>query len=297
MVHLLSPQKDTPPPKQKKRSAIEVISMIRICLLSLVAYLDVTFAKWLVPPSCAVLNGSRAWISPTKGCNTHLQAATNKDFPFYWMIADPDRNVVVTGVPKAGITSTRSLLNKRCRSNAADDRCAEFRRNSSLSKQINTTLRAMMLRDPADRVAAAWRDLPSNRFINAEFAPHGCLNTSTCSFPRFVEILNTNWNRIGGNEHLLPQHRIARAHLMQYHFIGLLNNDEDLAIYWNVILNSPDVVRIHQTDHTSTKPFTKAEISTVWPIIWKLYADDYTLIRSLGYAAPSDPQTPSRRFL
>merc|ERR1712194_951380 len=132
----------------------------------------------------------------------------DQDFPFFWMIADPDRNVVVTGVPKAGITSTRYLLNNRCRS--VNVGCAEFRKNSSLKKQINlnTTLRAMMLRDPEDRVAAAYRDLPYNRYINAEFAPHGCLNTSTCSFPRFVEILNTNWNRIGGNEHLLPQHRI-----------------------------------------------------------------------------------------
>ena len=276
---------------------------LRICLLNLVIYWNVSFAKWLVAPSCVVFNQGRAWISPNARCNTNLptkecripcRGQREEDFPFYWMISDPDRNLVVTGVPKVGISSTRTELNQRCQSATANIRCAEFRRNSSLSQRINlnTSLRAMMMRDPADRVAAAWRDMSNitNRHIYNEFAPHGCYSTGECSFPRFVQMLKASWSKIGRNEHFIPQHRIARAGMMHYHFIGLLHNSEDVATYWNVILNASEVLRKNQGE--ITKPFTKAEISQVWPIIWELYADDYSLIRSLGMVAPSDPQTP-----
>jgi len=253
--------------------------------MNLITYWHVSFAKWLVAPSCVVFKQSRAWISPDASCNTHLPRKTNA-FPFLWMMSDPDRNLVVTGVPKVGISSTRTELNRRCRSTAtrANQRCAEFRVNFSLFRKINlsTSLRAMMMRDPFDRVAAAWRDL-SNRYIY-------CYNTSQCSFPRFVHILNASWRKIGRNEHFIHQHHIAQAGLMHYHWIGLLHNSEDVAIYWNVILNASDVVRTHQG--SIAKPFTKAEISDVWPIVWKLYAGDYKLIRSLGMVAPSDPQSP-----
>jgi hypothetical protein len=231
-------------------------------------------APWTSP--CApqiiaqLLHKQRANLA-TLGCVT--PATTRASHA--WTLGDVQRNMLITGIPNVGVTSIRTALNKRCFAREGA-RCAEFRANPSLRRRINasTALRAVVFRDPYARTLSLWRNL-KELFLSKSFSYRNCLTPQGCSFLRFVQIL-ANEPRARRDEHQLGQWEIARPDLMNYHFVGLLDDELDTILFWRDVMGGKRV-REHASEHQPNA----SHVAPARAIIKKLYAKDYAMLRSL----------------
>ena len=193
-------------------------------------------------------------------------------------MGDIQRNVLVAGIPKVGITSIRAALNKRCFAREGA-RCAEFRTNPSLRRRINasTALRAAIFRDPYARTLSLWRNLKElNGFLSRSFSYRNCLTPQGCSLLRFVQILEKE-PRAKRDEHQLGQWEIARPDLMNYHFVGLLDDELDTILFWRDVMGGKRMHE-HASDHVQPNA---SHVAPTRAILKKLYAKDYAMLRSL----------------
>ena len=86
---------------------------MRARLLACLALARLAAAPWITPCQTVLLKqlrvDKRANLAATECSERALYHAT-----LFWLVADRRRNVVLTGIPKAGITSIRSALNRKC---------------------------------------------------------------------------------------------------------------------------------------------------------------------------------------
>lgn len=236
-------------------------------------------APWVTPCRDLLLKqlrvDGRANLGATE-CGKRVQHHASS----FWLIADRRRNVVLTGIPKAGISSLRAALNGRCAATEGE-RCAEFRRNAGLRRlNVSNALRAVMFRDPFQRTLSLWRNLEEltrKGVVSKSFKKSNCTSPVNCSFADFVRVLA--WEPRGvGDEHQASQYAIARPDLMHYHFVGLLGNKTDeQTLYRDVIGTAP--VHVHASAHVEPDP---AHVAEARRTIEQIYARDYEMLRNLG---------------
>ena len=233
-------------------------------------------APWMTPCRDLLLKqlrvDGRANLGATE-CGERVQHHASS----FWLIADRNRNVVLTGIPKAGISSIRAALNGRCAATEGE-RCAEFRRNAGLRRlNVSNALRAVMFRDPFQRTLSLWRNLEELTHmgvVSRSFKKHNCTDPVNCSFADFVRVLAREPRGVG-DEHQASQYAIARPDLMHYHFVGLLGNETDEhTLYRDILGTAP--VHVHASAHVEPDP---AHLPKARPTIQHIYAKDYAMLR------------------
>ena len=233
-------------------------------------------APWVTPCRDTLVeqlqSDGRANLAAT-ACGARVQHRASS----FWLIADRRRNVVLTGIPKAGISSLRAALNGRC---AATEgvRCAEFRKNMGLRRMnVSNALRAVMFRDPFQRTLSLWRNLEELTrmgVVSRSFKKHNCTDPVNCSFADFVRVLAREPRGVG-DEHQASQYAIARPDLMHYHFVGLLGNGTDEhTLYRDILGTAP--VHVHASAHVEPDP---AHLPKARRTIQHIYAKDYAMLR------------------
>ena len=236
-------------------------------------------APWMTPCRDLLLKqlrvDGRANLGATE-CGERVQHHAS----LFWLIADRNRNVVLTGIPKAGISSLRSALNGRCAATGGA-RCAEFRRNAGLRRlNVSNALRAVMFRDPFQRTLSMWRnlaELTQNGVTSKSFKLSNCTDPANCSFADFVRVLARE-PRGTHDEHQASQYAIARPDLMHYHFVGLLGNKiDEQTLYRDILGTAP--VHEHKSVHVEPDPAHAVEARRT---VEQIYARDYEMLRNLG---------------
>mmetsp|Transcript_37607 Transcript_37607/g.87940 ORF Transcript_37607/g.87940 Transcript_37607/m.87940 type:complete len:159 (-) Transcript_37607:640-1116(-) len=156
---------------------------------------------WLLPRSCIEVS-TAGTLGLRNDCAPPYNSPVQPKLPLVGLstiIVDVPRHLVVTGIPKVGISSVRELLSERCSPPGKLTRCSEMRtwmrsgmkvtKESLNGLALGDAVRALMLRDPFERLH---RDWPSR------------------------------------NEHFMLQAHFAQPQRMQYHFIGILDVPEDM---------------------------------------------------------------------
>ena len=235
-------------------------------------------APWTTPCRDALLKqlqvDGRANLAAT-ACSERVQ----HDASSFWLIADRRRNVVLTGIPKAGITSLRAALNRRCVATERA-RCAEFRRNKALRRlNVSNALRAVVFREPFDRTLSMWQNLEELRHKGAtstSFKRSGCTSPRNCSLADFVRVLVESPEL--HDEHQASQYKIARPDAMRYHFVGLLGDKADEhALYRDILGMTP----VHEHKSVHVEP-DASHVAPARRTIEKIYERDYAMLRDLG---------------
>lgn len=148
--------------------------------------------------------------------------------PWFNIIVSKKRKVAVTGIAKAMISSVRAIANREAAASGCKaSRCAEARMNRSLQSEIEISAytRAVMLRDPFERLASAYFDSADNPYI----AVGACPSSRACSLDKFVSELWHNWESARRNEHFTPQAEHARMGAMRYHYVLRMSSAADIA--------------------------------------------------------------------
>lgn len=252
---------------------------MRARLLACLALARLAAAPWITPCQHVLLKqlrvDKRANLAATECSERALHHASS-----FWLLVDRRRNVVLTGIPKAGITSIRSALNRKCFLKEGQ-RCAEFRKNLGLRRMnVSNALRAVMFREPYERALSMWRNLEEltrNGVVSNSFKTWGCTSPLNCSLARFVRVLANE--RIGvHDEHQASQYTIARPDLMKYHFAGLLGvKSDENALYKDILGTTP--VHEHRSVHVEPNI---SHVAAARRTIEQIYKKDYEMLRDFG---------------
>ena len=248
----------------------------RVVLFICITFSRSASAPWITPCRELLLHQLRVDGQANLGA-TECGARVQHHASAFWLVADRHRNVVLTGIPKAGISSIRAALNGRC-AKSDGPRCAEFRTNSRLRRiNVSNALRAVVFREPVARALSMWRnieELTRMGVVSRSFRRANCTNPVNCSLSDFVRVFARE-PRGTHDEHQASQYAIARPDLMKYHFVGLLGNKTDeQTLYRDILGMAP--MHEHASAHVEPDP---AHVAEARHTIQQLYKRDYEMLR------------------
>jgi len=166
----------------------------------------------------------------------------------FWLVTSKTRKIAITIIPKvmcSTIRNTMSITIENCttKTNPGGVRCAEARRSGQknftyMEEQNYTTI--LILRDPFERALSAYHNSGTNPHI---YTQH-CKSFKDCTFDRWVDdivdqlkpkVPPKRTNEFGGNEHFLPQTRIAQLDEMNYHYLLRMSSRQDLDFFFGLL--------------------------------------------------------------
>lgn len=128
-------------------------------------------------------------------------------------------------------TSIRSSFN-RLECQGKQNKCAEARNNKSLhSVDLSSFTKAIVFRDPFERMYSAYSNSNVNKLINVE----GCQNSSECTFEKWVNKMYLAPETYFENEHFKPQHEIAQMNFVKYDYELRMSSKRDMLILWDLL--------------------------------------------------------------
>lgn len=196
-----------------------------------------------------------------------------KDYDDYWLVASPQREVMVTIIPKVMCSSIRSAMNKIECSNPAspkyNNRCAEARWSKELRedfRSFSNFTRVVFYRDPIERALSTYYNSESNRYLVVD----GCDTWKNCTFDYWVQQLVSYQNvtqrkRAGGkkwNEHFMKQSVISQQQKMHYHYRLRMTNKDHTIFFFEHLLKTKPMLANQSSNSKSKTPTANSPISS-----------------------------------
>ena len=259
--------------------------------------------------------------TPTLYPPTPEQAPIANGYDDWWLVASPQREVMVTIIPKVMCSSIRTAMNEiECHRNSTKNynpRCAEARKSPILRKtypSFSNFTHVVFYRDPIERALSTYYNSETNRYIFV----NGCETWKDCSFDYWVQQLapyqhvtkrrkphkNKDWN-----EHFMKQTVISQCQKMHYHYrLRMTNKDHTKFFFEQLLKTKPKSVNqssnsksktttSNSTTTISAMDETKAYIAKKFEQVSKealarllvIYEDDFKLWKNMVASSPRGP--------